>query len=105
MIDLGDRDFGNSCCDVFGVTLTDVTTDGYALTADVTYSGGCGQHRMDLVAWGGWLESFPVQVNGLVTHDDGDDACDAIVTEERVFDLRPRSQERAAVAVELKGGQ
>ena len=70
-------------------SFTDVTTNGYALTVRVTYGGGCGQHRMDLVVWGGWLESFPVQVNGLVTHDDGDDACDAIVTEERVFDLRP----------------
>ncbi len=30
-----------------------------------------------------------MQVNGLVTHDDGDDPCDAVLTEERVFDLRP----------------
>lgn len=146
VIAMGDRDFGNSCCDMFGVALTyqrgarsarlqgsqnlwplelssviqllsglalgrvpllvspdtdeadwprdpfslaDVTSNEHVLTMEVTYGGGCGQHRMDLVAWGGWLESFPVQVNGLVTHDDGDDACDAIVTEERVFDLRP----------------
>jgi hypothetical protein len=44
---------------------------------------------MDLVLWGGWMESFPVQINALITHDDGDDPCDGVVTEERRFDLLP----------------
>jgi hypothetical protein len=60
-----------------------------ALNALLTYSGGCEQHRMDLVLWGGWMESFPVQINALITHDDGDDPCDGVVTEERRFDLIP----------------
>jgi hypothetical protein len=73
--------------DAYG--LGDISIDGLTLSAEVSYGGGCGQHRMDLVAWGGWLESFPVQINALVTHDDGDDPCDAFVTEERGFDLAP----------------
>ncbi|HSH74250.1 MAG TPA: hypothetical protein VLA09_00985 [Longimicrobiales bacterium] len=69
--------------------LGEITVDGLALKAEVSYGGGCRQHRMDLVAWGGWLESFPVQIEALVTHDDGDDPCRAFITEERSFDLAP----------------
>ena len=70
-------------------TLGSVAVDGLTLTAELTFSGGCGEHRMDLVAWGGWMESYPVQVNALVTHDDGDDPCDGILVEERAYDLAP----------------
>lgn len=70
-------------------TLGAVEASGRTLTAEVTYGGGCAPHRMDLVAWGGWLESNPVQVNALVTHDDGGDRCKALVTQERAFDLSP----------------
>ncbi len=69
--------------------LGSVEAVGTTLRAQVSYGGGCGSHRMDLVGWGGWLESNPVQLNALVTHDDDDDPCDAYLTEERVFDLTP----------------
>ena len=72
--------------------LGDVAVAGSTLTSEVTYSGGCEAHTMDLVAWGGWLESFPVQINALITHDDGGDPCDGIVTEERTFDLFPLAE-------------
>jgi hypothetical protein len=144
MIARGDRDFGETCCDMFNLDLiyergersvrlrgtqnlwpieldavlqplfglaegrvpilvapdTDesnwpqdplsvdaVLVTGDALTTKVTYSGGCGQHRMDLVVWGEWLESFPVQVNGLLTHDAEDDTCEALISEDRVWGL------------------
>lgn len=66
-----------------------VEVDGLLLTAGLTYGGGCGQHRMDLALWGGWMESFPVQINALVTHDDGDDPCDALIADDRTFTLLP----------------
>ncbi len=69
--------------------LGEVTVTGRVLSAEVSYGGGCGEHRMDLVAWGGWLESSPVQINALLSHDDGDDPCDAVVSEERSFSLEP----------------
>jgi hypothetical protein len=69
--------------------LGQVDVDGLVLTAHLTYGGGCAQHRMDLVLWGGWMESFPVQINALISHDDSDDPCDAVVTEERSFALLP----------------
>jgi hypothetical protein len=70
-------------------SLGEVTVEGLTMQVEVSYGGGCGEHRMDLVAWGGWLESSPVQINTLVTHDDGDDPCDAVVSEARAFSLGP----------------
>lgn len=70
-------------------TLGEVTLDGAGLTAEITWGGGCAAHRMDLVAFGGWMESNPVQVNALLTHDDGGDPCDTIVSSDRTFDLGP----------------
>ena len=69
--------------------LGQIHVEGLTLEAGLSYGGGCGQHRMDLVLWGGWMESFPVQINALITHDDGDDPCDAVVTDERTFQLIP----------------
>jgi hypothetical protein len=57
------------------------------LTLQVSYSGGCVAHYTDLVAWGGWLESEPVQVNLLLAHDDRSDSCEADLTESLHFDL------------------
>ncbi len=79
-----------------------VLVEGSAIRADVTYSGGCEPHPMDLVAWGEWLESFPVQINALITHDDGDDPCDAVIAESRSFDLFPLA--RAYVEAYGEGG-
>jgi hypothetical protein len=70
-------------------TLGSVEAEGITLRAEVSYGGGCRAHRMDLVAYGGWLESEPVQVSALMTHDDGGDPCEAMVADERVFDLSP----------------
>ena len=70
-------------------TLGEVSLDALTLTAELSYGGGCAAHPVDLVLWGGWMESFPVQVRALITHDDGDDPCDAIVNRTQAFDLRP----------------
>jgi len=69
--------------------LGEVEVTGSVLRGELTYSGGCAAHPMDLVLWGGWMESLPVQVRALITHDDQGDACDAVVSEERSFDLTP----------------
>lgn len=67
--------------------LGEVVLDGPLLRVEVSYSGGCALHPMDLVLWGGWMESYPVQINALISHRDADDPCDAIVSEVRSFDL------------------
>ncbi len=72
-----------------GVDVGGASAEGGTLVLELSYGGGCSDHRVDVVAWGGWLESLPVQLNVAVVHDDGDDPCDAIVTEERSFELLP----------------
>lgn len=59
--------------------IQDARVSGEVLEVDLTYSGGCGIHDFWAVAWGGWIESSPVQVWMFLSHDDHDDACDAIV--------------------------
>jgi len=57
------------------------------LTLDLTYGGGCRPHRMDVVAVAGWLDGLPTRIDAILTHDDGGDVCDALVSERRSFDL------------------
>lgn len=63
---------------------------GDFLTLDITYSGGCGKHEFDLVMTpAAFLESFPVQANLFLRHEDHDDACDGLVRREVTFNLQP----------------
>lgn len=59
------------------------------LVLQVRYAGGCAWHDLDLVAVSGWRESYPVQVDVDLAHDDHDDPCDALPTREVRFDLTP----------------
>lgn len=70
----------------------DAQVVGQSLEASVSYGGGCASHEIDLVAFGGWLESFPVQVNVFLSHEDNGDPCDAQLSEVRTFDLRPLAE-------------
>lgn len=66
---------------------------GGVLDVEVSYSGGCEAHEIDLVVFGGFMESFPVQVNAALAHEDRDDACDSIVQRTLRFDLTPLHDE------------
>jgi hypothetical protein len=69
------------------VTLNSSEIVGSLLSLDVSYGGGCQTHHLDLVAWGGWQESEPVQVRVLLAHDAHNDMCEAWLTETLRFDL------------------
>lgn len=69
--------------------LESLRIEGDRLRFEVRYGGGCVPHDFKLVAWGGWMESFPVQVRAFLSHDGKNDPCDAIVTRALSFDLRP----------------
>lgn len=67
------------------------------LSLSVSFTGGCRDHRFELVAWSGWLESDPVQANLLLSHDGEDDPCEAEISRDLRFDLTPlREDYRAA---------
>ena len=71
------------------LALLELRHSGSVLEFDVEYGGGCEAHELELVAVGGWMESFPVQVRLVLTHDDRDDPCDALVRNTARFGLRP----------------
>jgi hypothetical protein len=71
------------------LTIEDAGVAGDFLDVRVGYSGGCRTHDIHAVAWGGWMESHPVQVRVYLSHDDRGDPCDAIITRDLRFDLRP----------------
>ena len=73
-----------------------VESDG-ALAVDVRYGGGCSTHDVDAVMWTDWAGVAPAEVGVALTHDDHDDACDALISRTLRFDLEPLRQSYAAV--------
>lgn len=72
-----------------GFRIENVAVVGDNLQIALSYGGGCKTHDVKAVAWGGWMESFPVQVRLFISHEDYDDPCDAWITKEFSFDLVP----------------
>ena len=69
--------------------LNSAEVSGDILTISVSFGGGCRNHVFVLTAAGFFLESSPVQLPMVLTHDDHDDPCEAYPTENRRFDLTP----------------
>jgi hypothetical protein len=78
---------------------------GDVLSLQVHYGGGCKAHRIEGGAWGGWMESDPVQVKVFLAHDDYDDPCDALVAQDLRFDLTPlKAAYQGVYGVRTPGG-
>ncbi len=69
--------------------IQDAAVEGQNLQIRLSYGGGCRTHDVKVIAWGGWLESDPVQVRLFVSHEDFDDPCDAWVTRDFTIGLTP----------------
>ncbi|MFQ5631222.1 MAG: hypothetical protein ACE5I1_20820 [bacterium] len=70
--------------------LDSVYVDQDILVLDVTHSGGCREHFYALyMSPAAFKESFPVQADLYLVHNENDDPCDAIFSEVRKFDIRP----------------
>jgi hypothetical protein len=78
----------------------------------VSYGGGCEEHEFVLIATS-FMESYPVQVNIVLSHEDHDDPCDAWITEKMVFNLFPLkkawqeqyNEESGIIIMNLQGGE
>lgn len=66
-----------------------VRITGDVLEATVSYGGGCAEHTFALVFANVFLESLPVQMRGLLSHDARGDPCRALLTRTLRFDLTP----------------
>jgi len=56
--------------------------------ANMSYGGGCENHSFNLFA-SSFIESDPVQINSVLSHEDYDEPCDMWITEVVLFDLIP----------------
>ncbi len=75
--------------------IVDARLSGLVLVLDVEYSGGCAEHRFQLAAGMGFLESNPVQKGLRVLHHDGGDPCDGLLRSSLSFGLQPLVDEFA----------
>jgi hypothetical protein len=69
--------------------IQDAVVQAHDLRVTLAYGGGCRTHDVKAVAWGGWMESDPVQVRLFLSHEDFEDPCDAWIVREFSFDLIP----------------
>jgi hypothetical protein len=76
---------------------------GDTLVATVSYGGGCREHTFALVFADVFLESLPVQMHGLLSHDARGDVCRALLTRTLRFDLAPLKQAYRAAYQQQSG--
>lgn len=69
------------------VAIQEVRLDGDFLHLEVSYSGGCEAHELELVASRHFMESYPVQTTLLLTHDANRDYCEALIICNLTYDL------------------
>jgi hypothetical protein len=62
---------------------------GDTLVLSISHGGGCRTHRYALLVSNAWRESSPIQVGARLSHDDGGDACKALLTRELRISLAP----------------
>ena len=70
------------------LTINNIQLQKDLLRFNVSYGGGCEEHEFKLIATS-FMESYPIQVNILLSHEDNDDPCDMWVTETLIFNILP----------------
>lgn len=84
---LDDDLFKNASRDPYKII--NIGLEGDILEINVSYSGGCEEHEFSLIGDSSFKKSLPVQIEVVLSHNDNDDPCDGIYTEELAFDLSP----------------
>ena len=83
---IDDTSYQNAPRDPF--VFNDIILKSNSLKMNASYGGGCKEHEFVLIATS-FMESYPIQVNVVLSHEDNDDPCDAWITEEKMFNLSP----------------
>ncbi|UCF13133.1 MAG: hypothetical protein JSW06_02470 [Thermoplasmatales archaeon] len=84
---LDDDLFQNASRDPYKINNIGLERD--ILEINVSFSGGCEEHEFSLFEDSSFKESLSVQIEAVLSHNDNDDPCDGIYTEELTFDLSP----------------
>jgi hypothetical protein len=74
------------------LTFMAVRVEGDLLIAQVQHAGGCTEHGFALVFSPVFMESYPVQAMGILSHDARGDNCRALIGRTLSFDLSPLKQ-------------
>ena len=71
------------------ITVENASVSGDTLAISVNHGGGCARHSYQLVISRTWMESNPVQVPALLSHDAHGDTCKALLRRDLRFSLTP----------------
>ena len=67
--------------------IRDIRIKNDSVLIDIGYTGGCTTHFFSLLSEEQFLESYPVQINIVLAHNDKNDNCDAYIMKTLLFDL------------------
>jgi hypothetical protein len=70
------------------LTVNNVFCDKDTITLNITYSGGCKKHGINLYAYKTIEKSNPAKITVLLSHDNNDDSCEALITRKIKFNLK-----------------
>jgi hypothetical protein len=87
LIILNDELYQNASKDPF--TINSAILENDILKINITYTGGCEEHDFMLIGTTSFMESNPVQINILLSHNANNDPCDALINEELNYNLTP----------------
>jgi hypothetical protein len=68
---------------------SEMQLNGDRLSVTVRHGGGCRNHEFALLVNPAFLESYPVQMGGVLAHDAKGDPCRALLQKTLEFDLTP----------------
>jgi len=71
------------------IYLNDAFVDGNCLQINISYSGGCKDHTVDLALMHPWIDGSSSVPTFEIKHNANGDMCEAIFTKEMRFDLTP----------------
>jgi hypothetical protein len=84
---LDEEVYKNASSDPLSISDVELVHDELAI--NITYSGGCEDHEFYLVGTKSFMESYPVQITILLSHNANNDPCDAVIHEQLQYDLTP----------------
>ena len=84
------------------VTINNVKLLKNILFMNISYGGGCEEHEFLLIATS-FMESEPVQVNILLSHEDNADPCDMWINKNHSFNLLPLKRSWQRLYHEISG--
>ncbi|MFX0091218.1 MAG: hypothetical protein ACFFBD_05595 [Candidatus Hodarchaeota archaeon] len=87
IIVVSDSDYQNAPRDPYNIKNIKLNFD--TLILNITYGGGCREHDFSLITTAVFMESNPVQVNVLLSHNANNDSCLALFTRTMAFNLSP----------------